>query len=170
MKTIEINVGQAEVVDDFISEVSAAPSQVSELVLVSPFVQLSGKRSKSGGKLCRLLDAVIAKGGNAMLISDDTPSRRKDFYRAIAANHKLAGKLYVCKDLHAKCGFVTNRVGNQVAFLGSANLTDAGLHKNAEIVLGFKGHACEVQGWRLVGQLRNMIDRIHINSTELHNN
>ena len=160
MKTIQMNVGQANLIDEFFSEVTAASSQLRELVLVSPFVQLSGKRSKAGKRLCTLLSCVNVSGGAAVLISDDTPARRKDFQRALQTYPDLAGTLFVRKDLHAKCGLATNKMGNQVGFMGSANLTDSGLNRNAEIVLGIKGNAHEGLGWHVAGQLRLMIDHI----------
>lgn len=165
-----MNVGQAEVIDTFFLEVAAAPNQVRELVLVSPFVQLSSKKSKAGKRLCSLLSSVNAAGGTAILISDDTPARRNDFQKALQRHPKLAGTLFFHKDLHAKCGLATNSVGNQVAFMGSANLTDAGLNRNAEIVLGMKGRASEGQGWHMVGQLRSEIERIRANSSQLQHN
>src|SRR5262245_29767411 len=91
MNRFEMNIGQSHLVTQFLQDVTAAPSQLKELILVSPFVQLSSRGGGWGGRLCHLLVSVHACGGRATLISDDTPSRRKDFQRALQKHRELAG-------------------------------------------------------------------------------
>lgn len=167
---IELNLGPSEVVEEFFAEVTAATSRLRELILVSPFVQLASGRSKTGQRLCSLLSIVNASGGTAMLISDDTPARRNNFQKALQLHPKMAGTLFLHKELHAKCGFATNAAGTRFGFMGSANLTDAGFNKNSEVVLGIKGQAYAGQGWLLVGQLRSQIERIRMHSSQLRIN
>jgi len=168
MKNVEMQVGRGELVEGFLSLVAAAPAQIRELTLISPFVQLTTSRGSAGFKICQLLADVNASGGSATLISDDTPARRHDFTAAISAQPDLSSALLLCKNVHAKCGIATNFTGNHVGFLGSANLTDAGLHHNAEVVFGVNSRRSAGQGWLLVGQLRLIIEGIRARSFHLN--
>jgi hypothetical protein len=168
MKPHEFNIGQADVVERFLQEASASPREIRKLVLVSPFVELAGGLGSAGHRLRELLSSVRAAGGEAVLISEDTPTRKAEFRRAMELDCELEGSLRLCKKLHAKCGWALNRAGCNFAFLGSANLTDAGLHKNGEIAFGFKVRGSYGTGYQMLGQIQNVIGRLRATSKQIN--
>jgi hypothetical protein len=162
----EFNIGQADVVDRFLLEVAASPREVKELVLVSPFVELAGENGSAGHRVRSLVSAVKSAGGEAVLISENTPSRQNEFRRAMVLDKRLAGSLHLCKGLHAKCGWAVNRSGCHSFFLGSANLTDAGLHRNGEIVFGLTVKAALGESYQMLTQVQNVIGLIRSKSSD----
>jgi len=167
MNGTDIEIGSATLVADFLEKIDAAPDAFRELVLVSPFVGRLEEVRETGGRICDLIRRVRLSGGAARLISDDIPTRRVEFGEAIRNHRDMEGALFLCPKLHAKCGLALNKTGHLFAFLGSANLTNAGLRRNEEVVIGFQGRATKGVGLQFIGQLRQQIERIVSRSEEL---
>jgi phosphatidylserine/phosphatidylglycerophosphate/cardiolipin synthase-like enzyme len=165
MKNKQMNIGDATRLESFLARVEAAPKDIREVLIVSPFVNLGGTRDSLSPRLCRMLAAVEQAGGKATLISDDTPARRADFLEACKRKSLPDGILFLHEKLHAKCGYAATKSGRRFAFVGSANLTDAGLHRNTELVLTIETGSVASSEWRLLAGLRNAIDTIRRQSS-----
>lgn len=62
--------------------------------------------------------------------------------------------------LHAKAIFMQERRNHSraIAFIGSANITDAGLRRNAEMLVELRGHVNDLGPRRVREQLRNILE------------
>lgn len=121
-------------VEEFLSEVETCPWFFQNVVIVSPFIELSGV-SDVGNRVRQLLYTIIRNGDKAALVSELSKNRVDDFRAAISLSPSLEDTLLLHPKVHAKCGYALSKNGYSYAFMGSTNMTDQGLKHNLEMVL-----------------------------------
>lgn len=144
--------------ETFLRSVEACPSQWSQVVICSPFVDEPLRE-----RIAVLSVRARVAGCGVRLLTTKTESRPQATFVRGAQTRVL--RVSAVPRLHAKVYLALARDHRKsVAIITSANLTDAGLHKNVEFGIALK--ATSPEGARIVEDVRRFLESIAITKKE----
>ncbi len=154
-----ITVWNHNLLDDFLSELEAHPQSYKHTVLISPFMNL-GANSRMAKRLRHLASTLARRGVTLDIVSDLTPFRASSFLDFLTGEPLFKGFLGLCPKLHSKCGYAVSKVGAHIAFVGSANFTDAALSRNTELVIALKASPAFPETCNVFNQIKQQADEV----------
>jgi phosphatidylserine/phosphatidylglycerophosphate/cardiolipin synthase-like enzyme len=156
---LNVIIGDSGVLSVFLADIESMPWAFKSVVLVSPFINFQQQNS-NGISVLKTLVSVLRNGGSATLISDLTERRMRDLHSAVRYMPELENIVELCPKLHAKCGYTKAWHNGNTAFLGSANLTQAAIANNLEIVLLVTNASPRRLGWQLYCEIKEYVDSL----------
>jgi phosphatidylserine/phosphatidylglycerophosphate/cardiolipin synthase-like enzyme len=167
MLNVGITVWNQGLLHNFLVELEAHPQTFSRVTLISPFMNL-GSTSPIARRLQRLVSNLLRQEVAVHIVSDLTPARASSFTTFLASQPRFPGFAGLYPKLHSKCGYAISKTGAHIAFVGSANLTDAALARNQEIVLAVKSSPSLPATCDVFNQIKQQADEILARSVGPH--
>ncbi|HEY3853690.1 MAG TPA: phospholipase D-like domain-containing protein [Verrucomicrobiae bacterium] len=159
MLNVGITIWNQQLLNDFLRELEAGPQLFEQVVLISPFVNLSAT-SRIATRIRHLSVSLLRRRVTLEIVSDLTRARVMSFVNYQADEPHCPSFLTLYPKLHSKCGYAVARNGAHIAFAGSANLTDAALSKNKELVIAVKTTPSLPETQKVFNQIKQQADEI----------
>ena len=146
-------------IEAFLGELEAYPHSFARVVIISPFINLAAS-SRIARRVRGLVANLLRRDTIVLIVSDLTRTRVSSFATYLMSQPRFPGFLGLYPKLHSKCGYALSKTGAHIAFVGSANLTDAALYRNKELVIGVKIFPSVPQTYTLFNQIKQQADEI----------
>lgn len=154
-----ITVWNGMLLDQFLSELEAHPHAFSRAAFISPFMNV-GASSRTARRVAQLSSTLIRHGAVVDIVSDLTSQRASFFSTFLAKQRRFPGFAGLLPKLHSKCGYAISKTNSHLGFVGSANLTDAALTINTELVVAVKVSPALPETSNIFNQIKQQADEI----------